>query len=131
MPDSRLSGQKGTLLFAALFTLGNIVLPQLCHLVPNGGFMLLPIYFFTLIGAYLYGWQLGLAAAWVARRAQKVSIPLLVAVVLGYQLLGSMIESALVGSLAAGFQDFRIGLPGMLLQIVGGYTLIRWIASWK
>lgn len=157
--------ESRTLLFAALFTVGNIALPQLCHLIPNGGFMLLPIYFFTLIGAYLYGWQLGLAvavaspivnhllfgmpaaavlpsilvkstllalaAAWVAHRAQKVNIPLLVAVVLDYQLLGSMIESAFVGSLAIGFQDFRIGLPGMLLQVVGGYALIRWIASWK
>ena len=50
-------------LFAALFIVGNIVLPQLCHLVPQGGLILLPIYFFTLIGAYKYGWQVGLATA--------------------------------------------------------------------
>ena len=41
---------------------GNIVLPQLCHLVPQG-LILLPIYFFTLIGAYKYGWQVGLLTA--------------------------------------------------------------------
>lgn len=42
---------------AALFILGNLVLPQLCHLVPQGGVTLLPIYFFTLIAAYKYGWK--------------------------------------------------------------------------
>ena len=44
-----------TYLFALLFVAGNIALPQLCHLVPYGGPTLLPIYFFTLIAAYKYG----------------------------------------------------------------------------
>ena len=52
-----------TYLFAVVFVLGNILLPQLCHLVPNGGLVWLPIYFFTLIGAYKYGWQVGLLTA--------------------------------------------------------------------
>ena len=148
-------------LFAALFIVGNIVLPQLCHLVPQGGLMLLPIYFFTLIGAYKYGWQVGLAtallsplvnsllfgmppaaslpgimvksvllalaAAYIAHRYQKVSIPLLLAVVLLYQVVGSLIESAMLGSLVRGFQDFRLGIPGMLLQILGGYLFIKYL----
>ena len=37
--------------FSALFIAGNILLPQLCHTIHLGGPMLLPIYFFTLIGA--------------------------------------------------------------------------------
>ena len=38
--------------FAALFIVGNIVFPQLCHaLMPKGGLIFLPIYFFTLFGA--------------------------------------------------------------------------------
>ena len=45
---------------AMLFILGNMVLPQLCHLIPQGGITWLPIYFFTLIGAYKYGWKVGL-----------------------------------------------------------------------
>ena len=36
-----------TYLVAALFVLGNIALPQLCHLVPRGGMIWLPIYFFS------------------------------------------------------------------------------------
>ena len=48
-----------TYLFAILFVAGNILLPQLCHLVPEGGKILLPIYFFTLIGAYKFGLKVG------------------------------------------------------------------------
>lgn len=148
-------------IFAALFVAGNIVLPQLCHLIPQGGLILLPIYFFTLIGAYKYGWQVGLltaiasplinsalfgmpaaavlpgilaksvllalAAAYVARRFQAVSIPLLAAVVLFYQVFGSLFESALLGSFSTGFQDFRLAIPGMLLQVFGGYLVIRYL----
>ena len=32
-----------TYLAAGIFIIGNIVIPQLCHLIPNGGLMLLPI----------------------------------------------------------------------------------------
>ena len=52
-----------TYLAAALFVAGNIVLPQICHLVPQGGLRWLPIYFFTLVGAYKYGWRVGLLTA--------------------------------------------------------------------
>ena len=53
---------KGALL-AAIFVAGNIILPQICHLVPQGGLRWLPIYFFTLIAAYRYGLGVGLATA--------------------------------------------------------------------
>ena len=52
-----------TYLVAAIFIVGNIALPQLCHLMPQGGMIWLPIYFFTLIGAYKYGWKVGLLTA--------------------------------------------------------------------
>ena len=52
-----------TYLFAAMFVLGNLLLPQLAHLVPQGGFIFLPIYFFTLIAAYKYGIHVGLLTA--------------------------------------------------------------------
>lgn len=153
--------ESRSLLYAALFVVGNLLLPQLCHLIPQGGLMLLPIYFFTLIGAYKYGWQVGLltallspalnsalfgmpavavlpgimvksallalAAAYIAHRYQSVSIALLLAVVLAYQVVGSLVESAMLGSLALGFQDFRIGIPGMLLQVFGGYLFIKYL----
>lgn len=153
--------ESRTFLFAALFVIGNMALPQLCHLVPNGGLTLLPIYFFTLIGAYKYGWRVGLLtailspivnhllfgmppsaampgllvkssllaviAAYAARRFSNVSVGILLGVVLVYQLVGSLAESALIGSLAKGFQDFRIGIPGMLLQVLGGWAFIKFL----
>lgn len=150
-----------TYLAAALFVAGNIALPQLCHLVSLGGPTWLPIYFFTLVGAYKYGWRVGLltaiasplvnsalfgmpavavlpaillksvvlslTAGFAATRFRQASIPLLVTVVLGYQVLGSLGEWALVGSFYAAAQDFRIGLPGMLIQIFGGWAFINFL----
>ena len=148
-----------TYLAAALFVVGNIVLPQLAHLIPQGGVTWLPIYFFTLIGAYKYGWRVGLltavaspllnswlfgmpapqvlpailmksvvlavAAGFAARRFRTVTLPLMLAVVLTYQVVGTFGEWALTGSFYAAAQDFRVGLPGMALQVVGGYWFIR------
>lgn len=52
-----------TYLFSALFVIGNLVLPQVCHLVPDGGKIFLPIYFFTLIASYKFGLKVGLLTA--------------------------------------------------------------------
>lgn len=150
---------------ALLFIAGNVLLPMLCHLVPNGGLTLLPIYFFTLVGAYKYGMTVGLltavlsplvnslltgmppvavlpsiliksvllacAASLMARYAKSASLGLMLAVVLGYQIVGSVIESIVIGDWVRGFVDFRIGIPGMLLQIIGGYLLVRYINLWN
>lgn len=150
-----------TYLVASLFIVGNVVLPQLFHIVPKGGMIWLPIYFFTLVGAYKYGWRAGLltavlspivnsllfgmpmaaalpaillksvllamSAGYVAQRFRSVSIPLLIAVVLMYQVVGTLGEWAMSGSLMLALQDFRIGIPGMLLQVVGGYAVIKYI----
>ena len=152
-----------TYLFALFFVAGNIIVPQLCHLIPNGGLMFLPIYFFTLVGAYKYGLSVGMitavfspllnhvlfgmpaaamlpaimaksvilaiSASIVAKRFKKVSIVCMAVVVLSYQLLGTMIEWAMVSDFNAAIQDFRIGIPGMLLQVFGGYAVIRYILT--
>ena len=154
--------ESRTYLFAALFILGNIVFPQLCHaIIPKGGLIFLPIYFFTLIGAYKYGFKMGLltavlspvinslvfgmpvaamlpsiliksvllagAAAYVSHRSQKVSIAMLLAVVLLYQVAGSGIEVLLKGNFSDGIQDFRLGLPGMFIQVTLGYAVLKYI----
>ena len=151
-----------TYLFAVVFIAGNIILPQLIHLVPGGGLVWLPIYFFTLIAAYKFGLKVGLltavlsplvnstlfgmpavemlpnilikstllavAASYAARRAGKVSILAIALAVLAYQVVGTAIEWAIVGNFFIAVQDFRIGVPGMLLQIFGGYLVLRAIA---
>ena len=154
-------GEAKTYIATALFVVGNMVLPQLCHLVPNGGRMLLPIYFFTLVAAYKYGWRAGLLTAvaspvvnsllfgmpaaaalpaillksvllaviagTVAAHFRKASLWMLALVVLGYQIVGTLGEWVIVGNLYAAAQDFRIGVPGMLLQIFGGWAVINWV----
>lgn len=55
-----------TYFFATLFTAGNIALPQLCHLVPQGGLLFQPIYLFTLIAACRWGWRVALLTALVS-----------------------------------------------------------------
>lgn len=56
-------GLAKTWLAAALFTLGNMLVPLALHAVPNAGQIFLPIFFFTLIGAGRYGLWVGLLAA--------------------------------------------------------------------
>lgn len=151
--------QAKTYWFTLLFVAGNLILPQLCHLVPQGGLILLPIYFFTLIAAYKFGIRVGLltavlsplvnsalfgmpaaavlpailiksvalavAAAVAARYLKNVSLLAMTAVVLAYQIIGTLFEWALTGSFLTAMQDFRLGVPGMLLQIVAGYALLK------
>ena len=108
-------GQAKTYWTAFLFVAGNVLLPQLCHLFPLGGVRWLPIYFFTLVGA----------AGFAAARFRKASLGLLAAVVAFYQVAGTLGEWALTGSWHMAVQDFRIGIPGMLLQILGGWLFIN------
>ena len=70
---------------------------------------------------------LTLCAGYVARRYRSVSVPLLLATVLLYQILGTLGEWAMRGDLMLALQDFRIGIPGMLLQVFGGYAVIKYI----
>ena len=52
-----------SVLVALGFVGGNIILPQAVHLIPNGGHIWLPIYFFYSCGAYKYGWRVGIMTA--------------------------------------------------------------------
>ena len=152
-----------TYLFALLFVAGNIALPQVCHLGPFGGPTLLPLYFFTLIASYKYGFRVGLltailspvinhllfampaaavlpailikstllagTAAIAARTVKSVSLLAVLGVVLSYQIIGTAFEWILVGDFYVAAQDFRMGIPGMLIQWFGGYALLKAIAK--
>lgn len=71
--------QAKTYWFTLLFVAGNLILPQLCHLIPQGGLILLPIYFFTLIAAYKFGIRVGLLTAvlfrWRTARCSGCPLP--------------------------------------------------------
>ncbi|CDA96550.1 putative uncharacterized protein [Prevotella sp. CAG:1320] len=66
-----------------------------------------------------------LFAGYTAHRFQRVSLLLVLGVVLGYQVLGTLGEWAMKGDFYLAAQDFRFGLPGMALQVVGGYLVIK------
>lgn len=157
-----LSNSK-TYMLAAFFVLGNLIFPQLAHLIPNGGFILLPIYFFTLIAAYRYGFFVGMltailsplinsllfgmppvavlpaimiksvvlaiAASIAAKHFGKVSLIGVILAVLAYQFIGTAFEWILTQNLFIALQDMRIGIPGILLQIVGGYFVLKFLSQ--
>jgi hypothetical protein len=149
--------------FAALFIVGNLLLPQLSHLLPLGGKALLPIYFFTLIAAYKYGFFTGLltaivspllnyflfgmpaaemlaiilvkstllalAASYLANRTQQIKLQSILLVILFYQGIGMIVEFAMTGSFMLALQDIRIGYPGMLFQLIGGFFCLKAIKN--
>ena len=151
-------GNVRTYLAASLFIVGNILFPQFFHLIPQGGITWLPIYFFTLVGAYKYGWKVGLLTAvfspvinsllfgmpmpsslpaillksvllavfagLAAAHFRKATVWILLSVVLAYQIAGTLGEWAMKGDFYLAVQDFRIGIPGMLLQVSGGWVCI-------
>lgn len=102
--------------FATLFVAGNIVLPQICHLLPMGGQMLLPIYFFTLIAAYKYGFFTGLLTA--------VASPLINHFLFGMPAVEMLpillIKSTLLASAAAymAYRTKEVRLSSLLLVIL-------------
>jgi hypothetical protein len=51
----------------------------------------------------------------------------LLAVVLSYQVVGSLIEGLVAGNAEIGMQDFKMGIPGMIVQVVFGYVFLRYV----
>lgn len=148
-----------TYLLASLFVVGNLLLPQIVHFIPQGGLLFLPIYFFTLVAAYKYGIYAGLctallspianhlifgmppegmlpiilmksvllavAAAYASKYFKTVSILALLIVVVAYQLAGTLIESVVLTDFRTALAGVKMGLPGMLLQVFGGFLVLK------
>ena len=111
-----------TYLAAALFAAGNIVLPQLCHLVQLGGPTMLPIYFFTLVGAYKYGWRTGLLTA--------LASPLVNAALFGMPAVTALpailVKSALLAG-TAGYAARRFNRVSVALLA----AVVLWFSCWN
>jgi len=143
--------------------LGNVALPALVHGLPNGGRMLLPIFFFTLIA----GWRFGVAAAvltavlsplanhvltgmpptpmlagiigqsaalglvaWVvASHTTRTTLPLVALVVVLHQALLAL-PALSHGGLMATLGALQLRSPGLLLQILGGFAVLRLLERW-
>ncbi len=148
-----------TYLLATLFVVGNVLFPQLAHLIPQGGFIFLPIYFFTLIAAYRYGIHVGMltavlsplmnnvlfgmppspmllpiliksgilaiAASLIAKHYKKVALLPIILSIIAYQFFGTLIEWALVKDFYTAVSDIRLGIPGIAIQLFGGYFVLK------
>ena len=150
-----------TYLWATIFVACNLVLPQVFHIIPQGGIIFAPLSLVILAGAYKFGWRVGLIAAltsplvnhlitgipawnilpvmtfklavlaliagFTAQHFKKVTLPLLIGVVLTSMLIGGLGELVLTGSIEATIQDFTIGWPGILLQVIGAYLVCKYV----
>jgi hypothetical protein len=137
--------------------LGNLLLPYALHQIPNAGRTFLPILFFTLIAGWRFGAKaglltgvlsplvnhfltgmppapvlqalmlqsalLGLLAAGIASRSRRLTLPLLASVVLLHQVL-ILTPQLFQAGLQPAFATFELRLPGILLQILGGFALL-------
>jgi hypothetical protein len=150
-------------LATAAMVVGNVALPALVHGLPNGGRMLLPIFFFTLVAGWRFGIKaalltavlsplashaltgmpgtpmltgiicqsaaLGLVAALVASRSRRTTLPALALVVLLHQTLLALPALA-NGGLHATMGAIQMRIPGLLLQILGGFLALRLLEHW-
>lgn len=116
-----------TYIVSAIFVAGNILLPQLCHLMPQGGLIWLPIYFFTLVAAYKFGLTAGLLTAVLSPVVNNLLFGMPPAPMLPIILIKSVLL-ALSASIIAGkmrkVNIFAIALAVILAQFVGS------IAEW-
>ncbi|MFI3305816.1 MAG: ECF transporter S component [Rikenellaceae bacterium] len=120
--------QVRSYLLTVAFVVGNILLPQLCHLIPRGGLILLPIYLFTLVGAYKYGWRVGLMTALLSPVANHLLFGMPPAAVLPTILIKSVVLA-----LAAGFAAQRLRRLPLLLSlaaVVACYQVVGTLAEW-
>lgn len=68
---------------------------------------------------------LAVFAGLIARRSQSVKFTHLVGVVLSYQITAAIVLGLLSSNFGASFYGIIVGLPGILLQIVGGFLVLN------
>lgn len=113
--------------FGAIFILGNLLLPQLCHFIPDGGKMWLPIYFFTLLAAYKFGLRVGLLTA--------IFSPVLNCLLFGMPPVAVLpvllIKSSLLAGVAAGVAYYTQKLSLLhIAVVVVAYQVLGGMAEW-
>src|SRR5574344_2020501 len=119
--------QEKTYLFAALFIVGNILFPQLCHLLPMGGWIFLPIYFFTLVGAYKYGMTVGLLTAVLSPLVNSLLFGMPAMAVLPSILVKSVLLAIAAGYIAHRYQ--RVSIVALVVVVLA-YQVVGTLAEW-
>ena len=119
--------ESRTWLFATLFVLGNLLLPALLHMVPGGGPTWLPIYFFTLVGAYRYGWRVGLLTAVLSPLVNSALTGMPAVAVLPAIMIKSSLL-ALFASLAA--KQFKTVSIAVIALVIVAYQTVGSLFEW-
>lgn len=116
-----------TYAWSAVFVVCNIVLPQLCHLVPGGGLIWLPIYFFTLVAAYKFGFAAGLLTAVLSPVANNLMFGMPPASVLPVILAKSVLLAAAAAFFAR--KAGRVALWAVAASVVA-YQAVGTMVEW-
>ena len=153
-----------TYISSAVLIAGSILFPYILHHFYLAGEIFLPIYFFVLIGAYKFGWKVGiitgvfsplvsfaltgmpmlailptviakgillaLATGFFTRKQGRLSLLTLLLIVLSYQVAGFAIIYLLTHNFTLSVADLVLGYPGLLLEVIGGYILLRFISGY-
>lgn len=114
-------------LFTFLFVGGNLFFPWLVHNFPLGGPRFLPIYFFVLIGAYKFGWRVGVLTAimspvvnhFLAGMPATPMIPIILVKGIAMAVIASYIAS----------KTTKLSLQN-ILYVVLGYQLVGIVCEW-
>lgn len=111
----------------AIFVVANIALPVLLHRFPMGGMMFLPIYFFTLVAGYIFGWKVGATTAVTSALVSfsltgMPSIPVLPFVVFKGFLLG--LSAGIVAKVSRRSLLLNLALIVFLYQLGG--SIFEW-----
>lgn len=112
-----------TYMWAAVFVACNMVLPQLCHLIPQGGVIFAPLSLVILVGAYKFGWKTGLLAAVLSPLANHLVTGLPAWGVLQVMALKLVVLALCAGLTAQYFRKVSIPLIiGVVLvcELIGG-----------
>lgn len=109
-------------LATSAMVLGNVLLPYAIHRIPDGGRIFLPIFFFTLIAGWRFGALAGLLTGLLSPWANHV----LTGMPPGPVLQSIMVQSALLGALAAlvASRSRKLSLPGLTLVVLLHQALI-------
>jgi hypothetical protein len=116
-----------TYIFSGLFIVGNVLFPVLFHAIPNGGHIFLPIFFFTLIGAFHYGLYVGLITAVCSPLLSHVLVEMPVMAMLPIIITKSLILAVCASCAARYFK--KISLPVIALAVFAAHSF-GFIAEW-
>lgn len=116
-----------TYLAALFFIAGNVLLPRLFHFLPLGGPTWLPIYFFTLVGAYRCGWRVGLLAALASPAVNTLLFGMPAVAFMPVVVFKSAVLAMIAGVVAERHPRASVGL---LAAIVLSYQAVGTLGQW-